>query len=86
MSIREYLPKVDSFNARVAAVEKTLSALVVEREILRTQGGEYMFVSEADKQLARLHWKITLPDGYVPPAPTGEQQAGEIVRHESAAE
>jgi hypothetical protein len=82
MSIREYLPKVDSFNARLAAAEKTLAALHVEREILRTQGGEYMFVSEADKQLGKLTWKITLPEGFVAPASAPEQPAGQtIVRH-----
>jgi hypothetical protein len=92
MSMREFIAKIDDYNARVHAVsaqEAKLRALQEEREILRNQASDFMRLSQFDAEVATFTLpRFSFPENYQPPAPTPEQPASvTIVRHpEQAAE
>lgn len=86
MTMREFIAKLDDYNARVHAVstqEPKLRALQEEREILRNQASDFMRLSQFDAEVATFTLpRFSFPEGYTPPAPTPEQPAGAtIVRH-----
>ena len=81
-TMREFIAKIDDYNARVHAEEKKLKALHEEREILRNQASDFMRLSQFDEEVATFTVpKFNLPDGYKPPASAGDQPAAEIIRH-----
>jgi hypothetical protein len=69
MTTREFLTKIDDYNARVFAEEAKLRALQGEHEILRLQAGEFMRVSQFDSEIATFTFpRFSFPEGYQPPA------------------
>jgi hypothetical protein len=91
-TLRQFIAKIDDYNARMRAAEKVVSALNTEKDILRIEAADYMRVSQFDEEIGRVTFKFTFPDDVAsadqPAAPTGEQAAGPaITRHgEQAAE
>lgn len=78
-TLRQFIAKIDDYNARMRAAEKTISALNTEKDILRVEAADYMRVSQFDEEISRVTFKFTFPDD---PAPTAEQPAGQtIIRH-----
>lgn len=87
--VLKFTESCQSFNARLYAKQAELAALVAERDILIEQArGAGVMVSAAKGMLGKLHFTVTMPEGYRPPADAGQQgeRAPEIVRHDSAAE
>jgi hypothetical protein len=86
----KFASDADSFNRRVAETERTLAALVQEREnLLITSRDHGVMTGHAKKMLAKVSFNIVMPEGYEPPASAPAEQASEavIVRHgEQAAE
>lgn len=90
MSMRDFITKLDDYNARVHAASKQVKALHEEREILRAQASDYMRLSQFDAEIARFTMPtFTFPDNFEPPAPTeqagGQQDHPVIVRHDDKA-
>lgn len=78
MTMRQFITKLDDYNARVRDAEKKLRALQEEREILRAQASDYMRLGQFDEEIATFSFKFTFPAGE-PPAPTadaGQDAAG----------
>lgn len=83
MNTRQFIEKIDDYNRRLAAAERTLQALNTEKDMLRTQAVDYMRVSQFDEEIGRVTFKFTFPENYQPPADAGQQgeRAAENVRH-----
>lgn len=83
MTTREFLNKIDAYNARVYQAEQELRRLAAEHEILRAQASDYMRLSQFDAEIATAGVpRFTYPEGYHPPADAAKpQEPAPIIRH-----
>lgn len=86
MTMRTFLAKLDDYNRRLRAAEKTIQALNIEKDILRVEAAAYMRVSQFDDEIGRVTFKFTFPDQ--PEGEAAEQPSdhpgGAIIRHDAA--
>jgi hypothetical protein len=73
MSIRNFLAQIDSFNARAREVDETLRKMLIEKDALRAQAGDYMRLGQFDEEMTTFTFKFTFPEGDFGTAP--EQQS-----------
>ncbi len=70
-TMREFIAKLDDYNARVHQESQALprlQALETEREILREQASEFMRLSQFDAEVAKFSLpRFTFPENYQPP-------------------
>jgi hypothetical protein len=76
--MREFIAKIDDYNARVYQAEQQLRALQAEHGNLRLEAGDYMRISAFDAEVATFTFpRFTFPESYrrAEPSEQGEDHA-----------
>lgn len=83
----KFSQSAESFNRRAAALEREITALETEREILLTTCRDSgVMVGHARKMLAKVSHDITFPEGFGQENAEPADTLAPIIRHPNAAE